>query len=338
MDFANGFEEIDPSVGQPAVVPEADPSSRRKAGDERQSKLTGAPSQASWTSSSLSKPIRTGTSSETQGVNVQGLTSNTQYKVNTSKSTKSTLASSPPNLSGERHHPSNVRSSIQDLQPQSNPSKVSMNSRQNVQNSNSNSTPRSSTSLGRIPIIGGSTIARLPSHLQAKSTVLSNDSSPTSNGSSAKGKGKGKEKEVIDLTASDQEEEDDDDVIVDDSPICIGSLTSFALILYPVPELQPLASTNPAVPARPTLPVHIYRVPMEIKGSNLKGKHNETLNLFTPISHALFGVLERKVANVLGPLLGDGYSGTGVNKSSLGKNHNYFRFTLFSSLPMLANG
>lgn len=123
---------------------------------------------------------------------------------------------------------------------------------------------------------------------------------------------KGKEKEILDLTMSDEEEEEDL-IIVNEYPICIGQLTSLALILYPLPELN----IPPAVPVDlhpgPILPVHVYRAQKVTSGIN------ETLKLLTPKSQQVFGMVEQKAANVLGPLLGDGYSGTGVVKGSLGK-------------------
>lgn len=144
---------------------------------------------------------------------------------------------------------------------------------------------------------------------------LSSKSSFVSHASSSNGKGKGKEEPVIDLTTSDAEEDSSDDVIVDDTPICIGQLTSLALILHPVTELQPpplaspsLSSTGQPIPPQqvhqPPLPVHIYR-------GTKQGK-NETLKLLTPRLNEPFGVMEHKVANVIAPLLGDGFSGTGV--------------------------
>lgn len=142
---------------------------------------------------------------------------------------------------------------------------------------------------------------------------------PFANGS-GKGKGKGKEAPMIDLTTSDAEEDSSDDVIVDDTPICIGQLSSLALILYPVAELQPppvappVISTasgqpipRPPAPQAP-LPVHIYR--------GTKQGTNETLKLLTPRLNEPFGVMEHNVANVIAPLLGDGFSGTGVQAKS----------------------
>ncbi|KAM0756492.1 hypothetical protein T439DRAFT_376672 [Meredithblackwellia eburnea MCA 4105] len=143
-------------------------------------------------------------------------------------------------------------------------------------------------------------------------------------------KGKGKQSssaaEVVDLTtlASD-DDSDSDEVIIDETPVCIGQIVSLALILYKVADLQPLApivprdeqgrplvipanNNNPhnAIPSppQPPLPVHIYR--------GVKQGENETLRLSTPVTLEQFGVMEHRVANVLAPLLGDGYAGTGV--------------------------
>ncbi|KAK4055462.1 hypothetical protein OIV83_000008 [Microbotryomycetes sp. JL201] len=131
-------------------------------------------------------------------------------------------------------------------------------------------------------------------------------------------------KDMIDLTGDDNASSDSDDIIVDDKIVCIGQLTSLALILYPVRELVPepakdatgmplpdhLQATAPALP-QPPLPVHILRAD--------KSGHNETLKLITPGRREVLGCMEHKVANVLGPLLGDGWSGTGITPEIKGK-------------------
>ncbi|KAI5475860.1 DNA repair protein rad5 [Pseudohyphozyma bogoriensis] len=136
---------------------------------------------------------------------------------------------------------------------------------------------------------------------------------------------KGKSREVIDLTADDgaSPTPSDDEVIIDETPFCIGQLTSLALILYPVAELLPPAPPPPPPGADPSnpppapkpitspLPVHIFR--------GQKQNMNETLRLSTPVSHEVFGVMEHRVANVVADLFGDGYSGTGVTSGGNGK-------------------
>lgn len=139
------------------------------------------------------------------------------------------------------------------------------------------------------------------------------------------GNGKGKAREIVDLTGP---SDSDDDMIIDDTPICIGQLTSLALILYPVQDLQPLAPPIPIdkhgvsiklpdnapplpSPPQPPLPIHIYRGQMQ--GAN------ETLRLSTPVTHETFGVMEHRVANIVASLFGDGYCGTGVTRDGKGK-------------------
>ncbi|KAM0789050.1 hypothetical protein ACM66B_003113 [Microbotryomycetes sp. NB124-2] len=133
-----------------------------------------------------------------------------------------------------------------------------------------------------------------------------------------------KSKDMIDLTGDDNPSSDSDDMIVEDKIVCIGQLTSLALILYPVRELVPepakdanglplpdhLQATAPALP-QPPLPVHILRAARQ--------GQNETLKLITPGRREVLGCMEHKIANVLGPLLGDGWSGTGITPEIKGK-------------------
>lgn len=122
---------------------------------------------------------------------------------------------------------------------------------------------------------------------------------------------------VVDLSRSrsGSSSDADDDVIVDDSPVCIGQLTTLALILYHVAEIQPpppaldesgqpLPPPTGPPPYLPPLPVHILR--------STPQSGNETLKLVTPGRREVFGVIEHRVANLMGPLLGDGWSGTGI--------------------------
>lgn len=131
----------------------------------------------------------------------------------------------------------------------------------------------------------------------------------TSSTSAYRHDSKGKQKDVIDLTAQDS----DDEVIIDDHPVCIGEIQTLALILYSVAELQappPQLDRNgkplPQPSTLPSLPVYIYR--------DVKQGHQESLRLITPRRKDVFGVVEQRMANVIGPLLGDGYSGTGITK------------------------
>jgi len=147
--------------------------------------------------------------------------------------------------------------------------------------------------------------------------------------------GKGKAREMVDLTTgSDGEQEvhtissgSDTDVIVDDRPICIGQITSLALILYAVADIVPPMITHDAngvelpphmiqpAPLPPTglppLPVHLYH--------GDRSGANETIKIINPRKRESFGVMEQKVANVLGPLLGDGFSGVGVQAKTNGR-------------------
>lgn len=134
-------------------------------------------------------------------------------------------------------------------------------------------------------------------------------------GAGGGGRGRKASGDMIDLTADDGTRDSDDDIIVDDTPVCIGLVTSLALILYPVVELLPPVPTSPggtplpnAPPPPPSsltpLPIHILRA--DPQGSN------ETLKLVTPGRRETFGVMEHRVANVVASLFGDGWTGTGV--------------------------
>lgn len=127
---------------------------------------------------------------------------------------------------------------------------------------------------------------------------------------------------VVDLSRS-RSSSSAESVIVDDHPICIGQLTSLALILYHVPEILPPTVRDehgepvPIDYAKaqsiyiPPLPVHILR--------STPQANNETLKLVTPHRRETFGVMEHRVANLIAPLLGDGWSGTGINVPTTGK-------------------
>ena len=184
-----------------------------------------------------------------------------------------------------------------------------------------------------IPIISSGASARIPSAYLPTASSSTTPRDPIqrvqSNGNrvvpnSTKGKGR----EVVDLTTSDGEEEDEI-IVLNDDPICIGQISTLALILHCVAELSPPVAPIPP-PARDSegraippsavatppprnnqLPVHLYRAP--------RSGNNETIKIITPGSKEIFGVMEHKTANVVASLLGDGYSGTGVTKGGNGK-------------------
>jgi hypothetical protein len=152
----------------------------------------------------------------------------------------------------------------------------------------------------------------------------------TSNATSSVSKGKARE--TVDLT---NESNSDDDVIVQEPPpVCIGQIETFALIMHqaeeilpprPIPQKAPdgkpwgLADLAQAqeeykkakIAYQLPLPVHIRR------GEKLvdpHGRQREMLRLFTPKKIEMFGFVDQNVGTLLGPLLGDGWSGTGFRK------------------------
>ncbi|BGO90936.1 hypothetical protein NBRC10512_002311 [Rhodotorula toruloides] len=235
-----------------------------------------------------------------------------------------------------------------------------------------------STSLGRIPVISSASSSRVPSAylvsqspqrprpnassaaalsggsgfssaklLHQTQVALDQAARSAQNGhaqhyeaqvSSGSSPAKGKAREdVLDLTADDQPS-DDDDLVIDETPVCIGEVTTYGLVLTPVDEITP---PPPPPAARPDgrawtideldtlneqyrrakeryavpLPVHIFRDDRTYNG----GAWREMLRLITPVKHEVFGFVDYKAADVLGPLLGDGYHGTGVTKGGNGK-------------------
>lgn len=149
-------------------------------------------------------------------------------------------------------------------------------------------------------------------------------------------KGKGRE-DVVDLTADDAQS-DEDDIVIDESPVCIGEIHTFALILNRVEEIVPpnpppaTRSDGSAWPEeqasamrsryeqalqryRLPLPVHIFRD----QQSSINGQRKEMLRLITPVKHEQFGFIDYKAANTLGPLFGDGFHGTGLTQGGDGK-------------------
>ncbi|GAA6017033.1 hypothetical protein JCM11491_006136 [Sporobolomyces phaffii] len=154
-----------------------------------------------------------------------------------------------------------------------------------------------------------------------------------SSSSAAAAASKGKSREVVDLTT---ESNSDDDVIVQEPPpVCIGQIETFALIMNqaeeilpprPVPEKAPngkpwgpaeLAAAQAAykkakIQYQLPLPVHIRRGE---KLTDPHGRHREMLRVFTPGKIEMFGFVDQNVGTLLGPMLGDGWSGTGVTKN-----------------------
>lgn len=98
------------------------------------------------------------------------------------------------------------------------------------------------------------------------------------------------------------------------TPVCIGQLTVTALVLYPVNYLQPSYSSTPN-PESEWGPVKLHYDAMA-KAKNPASQ--ETIHILTPpmIKQGAapgqvspgenFGVVEQKVASVLGPMLGKG--------------------------------
>jgi len=89
------------------------------------------------------------------------------------------------------------------------------------------------------------------------------------------------------------------------TPVCIGQLTVTALVLYPVPYLAP---QNPG--EMEWVPV---RLQYEHNPNKMSGK--DTIHIKTPsergpngenVSGEIFGVIEQKVSDSLGPMLGKG--------------------------------
>lgn len=123
-----------------------------------------------------------------------------------------------------------------------------------------------------------------------------------------------------------KEDTDDDFEIVGEKPseatmpVCIGQLTGMALILYPIAELSPPRDKN-LLPSAPNIPmtsastpppmdVHMHRhAPLQ---PSAPGVANETIKLSSAQTGEVFGVVEHRLANVLGPIM------TKDNKRGLG--------------------
>lgn len=170
----------------------------------------------------------------------------------------------------------------------------------------------------------------------ASSTSSQAGSTSTNAGAMNGGAVKGKSREVMDLTT---ESNSDDDVIIQEPPpVCIGQLETFALIMNQAEEILPprpvgekapngkawefeeLAEAQAAyktakIKYNLPLPVHIRRGE---KLTDPHGRQREMLRVFTPGKIEMFGFVDQNVGTLLGPLLGDGWSGTGVTKDGKG--------------------
>lgn len=84
------------------------------------------------------------------------------------------------------------------------------------------------------------------------------------------------------------------------TPVCIGQLSGVALILYPIAELSPPArETYTNVSQIPPLPAAVLRAQPQLS----HGCTNETIKLYSAHTFESFGVMEHRLANILGPLL-----------------------------------
>ncbi|GAA5893228.1 hypothetical protein JCM8208_004381 [Rhodotorula glutinis] len=201
----------------------------------------------------------------------------------------------------------------------------------------------STSTSSRLPVISSAASARLPSsYLPGGASRAPHAAAPHG----AKGKGRAVD-QVLDLTEEDGDIEvlepkpqpvSDDDVIIDESPVCLGDIFTFGLVLNRVTEIvaPPPPPTKYAdgspVPAEQLiamqaeyeramkafnnpLPVHIRRD----QPTYNQGQWREMLRLYTPLRHEMFGFVDYKAADVLGPLLGEGWHGTGITEGGNGK-------------------
>lgn len=126
---------------------------------------------------------------------------------------------------------------------------------------------------------------------------------------------------MIDLTNAGDDSSDDDDLLIDDTPICIGHISSLALVLHLVNDIQgppppilydssgnQIQNLPPGywrAPPQPPLAVVLYR--------GAKNNGSENMRISSLRSREEFGFMEHKLSNVIAPLLGDGFSGMGVS-------------------------
>ncbi|GAA5908976.1 hypothetical protein JCM6882_004960 [Rhodosporidiobolus microsporus] len=148
---------------------------------------------------------------------------------------------------------------------------------------------------------------------------------------------------VIDITS--EPDSEPDDIIVDDTPFCIGQLQTQALVCDP---FFPVVPPRPAATHRPDgtpftdeevqldsvryarqkdmydagpLPVHLHYEGLTMSG----GEEHHMLRLYVDVpgrplgQPAQFGFVDYKIADVLAPLLGLGWHGTGITTGGHGK-------------------
>ncbi|GAA5930136.1 uncharacterized protein JCM15063_004725 [Sporobolomyces koalae] len=148
---------------------------------------------------------------------------------------------------------------------------------------------------------------------------------------------KGKARQVVDLTLE-SNSSDDEVVVQEPPPVCIGQLETFVLIMNqaeeilpprPVPQKAPdgqpwdyerlaeaqAANKKARMLYNLPLPVHIRRGE---KLTDPHGRQREMLRVFTPGKIEMFGFVDQNVGTILGPMLGNGWSGTGVTKEGKG--------------------
>ena len=112
------------------------------------------------------------------------------------------------------------------------------------------------------------------------------------------------------------EASDDDDLKIvgekpteQSAPLCIGQLTGVALILYPNSELQ-LGPDHQ--PGQVVAPIPILMLRMQPR-QNSSGHRDETIKLYGGQTKTNFGVMEHRLANVLGPMMTrDNQRGLGI--------------------------
>jgi SWI/SNF-related matrix-associated actin-dependent regulator of chromatin subfamily A3 len=120
-------------------------------------------------------------------------------------------------------------------------------------------------------------------------------------------------RQVIDLTGGSPSPEPQVPSLPPDlplkTPVCIGQLGATALVLYPVNYLNP-GGEQPLVSEKEWAPV---RLNYEHNPSKISG--HDTIHIRTPTSKGTlgetlggetFGVVEQKIASILGPMLGKG--------------------------------
>ncbi|KAI0689882.1 SNF2 family N-terminal domain-containing protein [Cytidiella melzeri] len=92
------------------------------------------------------------------------------------------------------------------------------------------------------------------------------------------------------------------------TPVCIGQLTATALVLYPVAYLQP--QRDPSSLDGDWAPVRMSYEHNGGRSGNSETIHIRTPNMISPTGEVVtgedFGVVEQKVATLLGPMLGKG--------------------------------